>query len=114
MHQDEQQNDSPTIEEAMHRVLHAEHNAYEAIAFCKVQAERKLEEAHKKAQRIALRTDKRISLIHERFQHHVKDEINQLRLSGGEKLQQDVCVKTDKSIIRKVVDHIADNLIDSK
>ncbi len=53
-----------TTEEAMNRVLGAEHDAKAAITECEALAAATVEQARQRARRIAERTDRRISRLH--------------------------------------------------
>ena len=60
---------------AMNRVLEAEHAAEQAVAECERQARALLHTGYARAQRIAARTDERISLLRMRCIDHVTRRI---------------------------------------
>lgn len=74
----------------MNRVLQAEREAEQAVAECEKQAEIILSDARQRANRIANRTDERITLMSMRCSQQVAGEIsNQERAEKAARKQQD-------------------------
>ena len=95
-----------SIEQAINAVLEAENNAKQAVSQCEAQAELLLEQARQQAHRINVRTDNRITRIHQRCSRLATDEINSFQHQQEQQLQQNLAVQIDSNVIAKVVDSI--------
>ncbi|SCZ50204.1 hypothetical protein [Thiohalomonas denitrificans] len=74
----EKDNSVLTPEEAMNRALLAEQEAAEAIRQCEAEAEQQITDARIQAQRIAERTDERISRLQERCTVAIRHRVDAL------------------------------------
>lgn len=73
---------SKSAEEAINRVLEAEHRARERIAQCEVQASKELDAVREQARRIDARTDARIGKLRTRCEQQVAGQVARLKASA--------------------------------
>ena len=87
-----------SAEEAMNEVLAAEQAAASAIAACEQEARASLHAAAQRARRIAVRTNERIAIIHQRTRQQLKN-----RLQSAEHAARDDERTRDREDPRKAV-----------
>ena len=101
---------SLTAEQAMNDVLEAEHNAREAVARCKSEAEALLQQARQKSQRIGKQTNDRITRIHQRVSRVMTDQVKKLEEEQRVLAQQEHLYRIESDVIEIVVNQIAEML----
>lgn len=102
-----------SAEQAMNRVLEAERNAEKAITDCEHEAHDILQAAQQRAQRIADRTNKRITLLHQRCSQRIDQDINALKRAAGEVQYEKAKGQLSESHLTLAVDEVADHLTSS-
>lgn len=74
--------DEADAEQAINRVLEAEHQARDRVAHCQAQAEARLEAARERARRIAARTDARITSLRRQCEQQITEQVARLKDSA--------------------------------
>ena len=98
-----------SAEQAMNRVLEAESQAQQAIAEYIKQSEEQLRQAREQAHRIKMRTNNRITLLHQRCSRLITDEISQIQ-QGNKQETINRKTKVEDQIIDVVAEKIAEEL----
>lgn len=106
--------ESVTAEQAMNRVLDAEHRARQRVEECRMQAEFQLQQARIKSQRIGKRVDDKITLIHQRISRKVTDEVKLLSEQQSQLAKQKHLYRIDSNVLERVVERIAELLTKTK
>jgi hypothetical protein len=101
---------SMTAEHAMNVVLEAERTARLDIEICRADAEKVLQAARQKAQRIAERVDVRITRIHLRCSRAVTDQVGELQQVQRQQAEHGHSYDVDANAVDVVVEQIADML----
>lgn len=94
-------------DEAMNLVLKAEHEAQLAVAACEREARTILEQAREIAQRIAERSDARITRIHQRCTRIVADEIKRIQQEATRRRESEHAANIDDHVIATAVEQLA-------
>jgi vacuolar-type H+-ATPase subunit H len=99
-----------TTEQAMNRVLQAEHDARGAVDQCKQQADAMIQQARLTAQKIAEKADHRITRIHQRCSREVTDQVTQLKRDQEQQAKDSHSYEVDVETVDVVVEQIAELL----
>jgi hypothetical protein len=95
-------------EQAMQRVLQAEHDAGRAVAECQAEAGNILNTAQQQVSRIASRTDSRISLMQMRCFQRVAEEIRKLEMAEKQsREQQEDSYRIDETGLAECIEEVA-------
>ncbi|KHF26074.1 hypothetical protein [Solemya velum gill symbiont] len=98
------------VELAINEVLESETKAQQRVAECEMEAEVRIVKAHQAAQRIARRTDKRITRIHLRFQTVTKDLERWLKTADKYPAEFHMQQAMQDEVVSRVVTGLADQL----
>jgi vacuolar-type H+-ATPase subunit H len=101
---------SPDPDEAIQRILQAEHRAREHIAQCEREAAQLLEEARGRARRLAERTDARISKLRMRCEQLAAQRVAALREEAQGIALAPVEAEVDEARLRAAVERLAARL----
>ena len=99
---------------AMNRVLQAERDAEQAVAECEQEARAILKAAQLQAQRIAARTNQRISMLQMRSSQKLNRTIKGIEQAGKRIEQADAGIPFDESLFGSVIDELAVELTTSE
>jgi vacuolar-type H+-ATPase subunit H len=113
-HNDRNQPPSPEPADlAMNRVLQAERDAEQAVAECEQEARAILKAAQLQAQRIAARTNRRISMLQMRSSQKLNRTIKDIERAGKQIEQAAIGIPFDDSLFGSVIDELAAELTTS-
>jgi vacuolar-type H+-ATPase subunit H len=113
-HNDRNQPPSPEPADlAMNRVLQAERDAEQAVAECEQEARAILKAAQLQAQRIAARTNRRISMLQMRSSQKLNRTIKDIERAGKQIEQAAIGIPFDDSLFGGVIDELAAELTTS-
>ena len=101
---------SDTVEQAMNRVLQAEHEAEQAIADCEKEARQVLQTAQQRVKRISDRTDERITLIQLRLAQKIKAHLDALERADRRAQREPSVYDLDDAGLAAVVQEVAAEL----
>jgi vacuolar-type H+-ATPase subunit H len=96
-----------SVEQAMNEVLRAERDARQAIGDCEREAYERVSTAQQRAQRIAGRTDERITTIHQHCKQWVNREIRALEHRHRSAQQVELSSYIDETALTAAVDELA-------
>jgi vacuolar-type H+-ATPase subunit H len=96
--------------QAISQVLRAERAADHAIEKCERQAREILHAAQKQAQRIAQRTDVRITLMHMRCSQRMAEQRRSLARAAISEVSEEAAAPVDSAALEKAVEKLAASL----
>jgi len=105
---------SRSVEQAMNQVLRAERDARQAIADCEREAHERVHTAQQRAQRIASRTDERITAIHQHCKQQVHREIRALEHRYRNVQHIELSSHSDETALTTSINDLAVTLTDSE
>lgn len=108
-----EKNDKPnvdTAEQAINRVLEAEHASEQAMLNCESQANEIVEAAQQRAQRITARTDERITRIYSRSKQYISGQIKALEHADRNNNDEYTSFLCDEQNLKKIIEDLADLL----
>jgi vacuolar-type H+-ATPase subunit H len=109
-HHDNQPASPDPADEAMNQVLRAERDAERAVAVCEQEARLMLKAAQQKAQRIAARTNQRISMLQSSHGQKLNRTIKDIERSGRQAEQANAKAPFDEAMFNAVIDELAAEL----